>query len=316
MSEFQVRLPDSDREHFGRRPLLATHTLHEQELFSDAALSELLDAFPRQHLYAMTMGGDLTRPDEIRLALHDDVSGSELLRAVKNGRLWLNVTRVDRVDARYRRLIDTLYEQLAAQVPGFAPTGSQGTLLISSPRAFVYYHADGAASALWHLRGCKRIWIYPALDTRYASREFIEDIFAGVRHEYLPYQHAFDERAVCYELRPGQWVTWPQNAPHRVTNLDSFNVSLSTEYFTAATQRRQRVYMANRFFRTKLGVRNLSADETGVVAAAKTLTHRVAYRCGLDRVQYRSHVPALRVDADAPNGVVALVGTDHSALSQ
>src|SRR5882757_9774069 len=108
----------------------------------------------------MIMGGDLTRFDEIRLALHDDVSGSELLRAVKNGRLWLNVTRVDRVDARYRRLIDTLYEQLAAQVPGFAPTGSQGTLLISSPRAFVYYHADGAASALWHLRGCKRIWIY------------------------------------------------------------------------------------------------------------------------------------------------------------
>jgi hypothetical protein len=282
-------------------------------LFTDEALAELLDRFPRQHLYALNMGTDPTRTGDNRLALHDCVSGAELLRAVRNGRLWLNVTRVDRVDPQYRSLIDELYTQLADEAPGFAPTRSQGTLLISSPHAMVYYHADAPASALWHIRGQKRIWIYPPLDERYMKREFLEGIFAGVRHEYLPYDPAFDEAAVSYDLAPGQWVTWPQNAPHRVTNLDSVNVSLATEHFTAATLRRQRVYVANHFFRTRLHAKNVAARETGASAVLKTVVHRVASKLGLARMQYRHHVPALRIDADAPGGVVSLGDSRASA---
>ena len=74
------------------------------------------------------------------------MSGSELLRAVRRGRLWLNLTHVDKADARYRTLIDGLYAELATQLPGFRALASQGTLLISSPRAMVYFHLDGPAS--------------------------------------------------------------------------------------------------------------------------------------------------------------------------
>jgi hypothetical protein len=301
-----VNLPEEERPNFGRVPVLGKHALHENPLFGDEALVDLLDRFPRRHLYALTMGNDLTRPSDNRLALHDGVSGAELLRAVRKGRLWLNVTRVDRADTRYKRLIEQLYDELAHQVPGFRPLCAQGTLLISSPNALVYYHADAPASALWHIRGKKRIWIYPALDETFAKREFLEDIFAGVRHEYLPYRHEFDAASQCFELEPGQWVSWPQNAPHRVTNLDSLNVSLSTEYFTAATVQRQRVYMANRFLRTRLRIAKTSTRERGPLTAAKVLAHRVAYRLGLDRVRHRAHQPVLRVDADAPGGVADL----------
>ena len=302
----RVDLPEATRADFGVRPLLANHNLHQHELFSDPALIELLDHFPREHLYALTMGNDSVRTDGNLLALHDGVSGAELLRAVRNGRLWLNITRVDQADRRYRVLIDQLYEQLAAQIPGFFPDSSQATLLISSPHALVYYHADGPASVLWHVRGRKRIWIYPALDARYMQREHLEDIFANVRHEYLPYENAYDQGAVVYDLEPGQWATWPQNAPHRVTNLDSVNVSLSTEHFTQQTRRRARVFTANRFFRTRLGLRNLSARENGPAAVAKTLIHRLANKAGLDPLQYKHHVPAVRVDPDSPGGVAAL----------
>jgi len=308
-----VQLSTADKADFGRRPLLATHNLHQSELFTDAALIDLLDNFPRQHLYALTMGNDLARTDDNRLALHDGVSGAELLRAVKNGRLWLNITRVDRADARYRALIDQLYAQLAVQAPGFAPVASQGTLLISSPHAIVYYHADGPASVLWHIRGRKRIWIYPALDERLVRRELLEDIFAGVRHEYLPYEHAYDRAAVVYDLEPGQFATWPQNAPHRVTNLDSVNVSLSTEHFTRQSRWRARVYTANRFFRTRIGLRNLSTREHGPAAVMKTVIHRLASKAGLDPLQVKHHVPSMRVDPDAPGGVVALEAGSGSA---
>jgi hypothetical protein len=285
---------------------VGSHRLQDHELFSDTALIDLLDHFPRSHLYALNMGTDPTRVDENRLALHDGVSGAELLQAVRSGRLWLNVTRVDRADASYRRLISDLIEELGAHVPGFAPQASQGTLLLSSPKALVYYHADGPPSVLWHVRGHKRIWVYPALDERYLQRELLEDIFAGVRHEYLPYQPDFDDGAQVFDLEPGQWISWPQNAPHRVTNQDSVNVSLTTEYFTRDSQRRFHLYLANRFFRTRLGCTNLSTTEVGAMAVAKTVTQRVARRVGLNPLKFRHQIPVLRVVADAPGGVVEL----------
>lgn len=302
----RVELPEGTQSNFGRQPLLAQHNLHQHELFTDEALIDLLDRFPRQHLYALTMGNDPTHTEGNRMAVHDGVSGADLFRAVKNGRLWLNITRVDRADARYRKLIDDLYAQLAQQAPGFRPLASQGTLLISSPQVLVYYHADGPASVLWHIRGRKRIWVYPALDERYMQREHLEDIFAGVRHEYLPYDSSYDKGAVVYDLEPGQWATWPQNAPHRVTNHDSVNVSLSTEHFTRESRWRARVYTANRFFRTRLGLRNLSTNELGPAALVKTLVHRAARKAGLDPLQTKRHIPSLRVDPNAPGGVVPL----------
>lgn len=312
MTALAVELPEKLKPDFGRRPVVGNHGLQNHELFTDEALIDLLDRFPRQHLYALNMGTDPTRVEENRLALHDGVSGAELLQAVRNGKLWLNVTRVDRADARYRNLISELYEELRSVIPGFSPDATQGTLLISSPHALVYYHADGPASALWHIRGRKRVWVYPALDPRYMKRELLEDIFAGVRHEYLPYEPAYDEAALVYDLEPGQWITWPQNAPHRVTNLDSVNVSLSTEYFTRESRRRFLVYLANRFFRTRLGWNNLSAREDGALALAKTLVQRTARKLGLDTVRIRQHIPALRVVADAPGGVVPLTSRQAS----
>jgi hypothetical protein len=316
MNSPRVDLPEAARADFGRRPLLASHNLHQHELFSDAALIDLLDHFPREHPYALTMGRAPEGIEDNQLALHDGVSGAELLRAVRNGRLWLNMTRVDRADARYRALIDELYAQLAAQAPRFSPVASQGTLLLSSPHALVHYHADGPASVLWHIRGRKRIWIYPALDENYIQRELLEDIFAGVRHEYLPFENAYDQAAVVYDLAPGQWAAWPQNAPHRVTNLDSVNVSLSTEHFTRESRGRARVYGANRFFRTRLGLRNLAARESGPVALMKTLIYRFANRAGLNPLQMKRHVPAMRVDPDAPGGVVALKAMSGSTKAR
>jgi len=252
------------------------------------------------------MGNDASRPEENRLAATEGVSGAELLEAVRHGRFWLNLTRIDLADARYRELIEALYGQLIEVAPHFRPKSCQGSVLISSPQALVYYHADAPANMLWHIRGRKRIWIYPALDERYLQRDLLEDIFAGVRHEYLPYHQSYDQAAVCYDVAPGQWVAWPHNAPHRVTNLEGLNISLATEHFTAATLRRQRVYVANRFLRTRLGWKHPSPRETGAVAMLKSVAYRCVARLGLDPLQYKRYAPVLRINAQAPGGVTAL----------
>src|SRR5688500_9556 len=171
----KVELCESLRGDFGARPLVANHDLAGHPLFSDRALCALLDNFPRQHLYAFTMGNAPTRPEENRLAATEGVSGAELLEAVRHGRFWLNLTRIDRVDERFRKLIDVLYAQLTRLAPHFQPKSCQGSLVISSARALVYYHADAPGNMLWHIRGRKRLWIYPALDERYLQREVLED---------------------------------------------------------------------------------------------------------------------------------------------
>jgi hypothetical protein len=315
MTVERVHLSEECRPAFGLEPVMGRHGLEGDPLFADDALADLIDRYPREHLYAMNMGTDPAKIEENRLAVHDDVSGSELLRAVRNGVLWLNLTRVDRVDARYRRLVSRLYEQLSSQIPDFSVRRSQGTLLISSPNAQVYYHADGPASVLWHVRGNKRVWVYPALDPGYMKRELLEDLFAGVRHEYLPYEAAFDLGARVFDLGPGDWIAWPQNAPHRVVNTDGINVSLSTEHFTREGERRFRVYVANRFFRTRLGASAPSAREDGVSALARTIVQRIARRLGLDPVVIRKNLPVLRVAPDAPGGVVALTPAEANRLA-
>jgi hypothetical protein len=288
---------------FGRRVVTGRHGLAGQALFSDAMLVDLLDRFPRQHLQARSMGDDPRCLEHNRLVRHDDVCGADLLDAVYSGRLWLNLTRVDRADADCRALIDALYGELQAQLSGFAPQAWQGTLLISSPQALVYYHADAPSSVLWHLRGHKRVWVYPALDPHYLPRALLEDIFAGVHDEYLPYAAALDAGAEVFDLAPGDWIAWPHNAPHRVTNLGSVNVSLVTEHHTTASRRRARVYVANRFLRTRLGWRDPSAREDGAAALAKTVLQRLARRLGLDPVPLYRHQPTLQLVPDAPGSV-------------
>jgi len=302
-----VELSQDARAAFSTEPVLARHNLQENPLFSDQSLIELLDRHPRELIYAITMGGDPAR-EENRLAAHDGVSGRDLLEAVRRGRFWLNVTRVNRTDPRFRDLIERLYQELAKTVPGFKPQKTQGSVVISSPHAIVYLHADAPPNILWHVRGRKKIWIYPALDERFLPRMDLEDILAGARHEYLPYRPDFDAHATCYELGPGDMATWPQNAPHRVTNLESLNVALSTEHFTAQSRARARVYSANRFLRNRFGLSRLSSRERGLGALAKTALHRAARRLGLeaDPPVPKQWVPTLRVSRDSPTGVVEL----------
>ena len=302
-----VDLPPHALATFGKEPLLARHNLHQNPLFSDESLIELLDRYPRELVYAITMGHDPSR-EENRLAANDGVTGRDLLEAVKRGRFWLNVTRVSRVDPRFRDLIESLYGQLARAVPGFKPQKTQGSLVISSPRALVYLHADAPPNVLWHVRGRKKIWIYPALDERFLPRTELEDILAGARHEYLTYRPDFDAHATCYELGPGDMATWPQNAPHRVTNLDSFNVALSTEHFTPQSRTRARVYSANRFLRNRFGLSRLSARETGPGALAKTALYFAARRLGLeaDPGLSKQWIATLRVSPESPSGVAEL----------
>lgn len=303
-----INLTDRERSEFSFRPLVSKHRLHELNLFTDDELIRLLDNYPRERLQAFTMGTDRCRRDDWHYVDAADTSGKDIFAAVQGGRLWLNLLRVDLVDRRFGEALEQLTADLREQCPRMGLISINfGTLLISSPRAMVYYHFDASHQALWHLRGAKRIWLYPACDERFAARETMEEIFAGTYDydEEIPYSPDFDEHAAVFDLKPGEVVSWPQNAPHRVENLDTLNVSLSTGFVTQAADRRYLVYAANHLFRRQFGLPTTSTRETGLAASTKCLAYRAFRRAGLlpkGKGATRAYPKSLRVDPVAPLG--------------
>ncbi len=298
---------------FGQKTQINTHNFHQLPLFSRSALIDLLHAYPRRYLQVFTMGHDPTDASEWRCVdIADGTSGEAIWRAVEVGRFWLNIMAIEEYSAEFAELIDGIYAHLDTHCPHLrGPEADYSTLLISSPGAQVYYHMDKHPNMLWHIHGNKRIWVYPALDTRFMPQHLIEDIYAGARDEEAPYQREFDAHAINHLLQPGEVASWPHNGPHRIENLD-MNVSLATSYYTPLTQRRIDIQMANRTLLRPLGIKHRSMAETGALPALKRYGFK-ALRFGYKKVMRTNtllntdistrYITNLQIDPDAPNGM-------------
>lgn len=269
-------------QRLGQGVVRARHRLLDSGLFSDAALLELFDRHEPSELLVYRMGTDHHNLDEFQLGSRGGLSAALLLEAVRAGRLWLNIINVTEHHAAFRELVDGIYDQLEAEVPGFRTVWRSANLLVSSPAAQVFYHADAPLNMLWHLRGRKRVWVYPG-DERFAPQRWVEKIFTRESDDDLPYRPEFDAHAVAQDLAPGEMVTWPQNVPHRVENLSDMNVSLTTEHYTPEAMQKRLTYLANRYLREWFGLPMRDTSIHGSGAALKRTTFRVLRRLpGLD----------------------------------
>jgi len=218
-------------EMWGRHTVALKHHLATSELFSDEALARRLDDVDPRLVGIKTMGEHCLDPSAWYRCTREGVSGAELLDAVRRGRVWVNVSAVHEADPALAAVLDGLYDELEAEVPGFRAFKRRLGLLISSPGAHVVYHADPFGQGLVQLRGRKRVWLYPPVEPFLPARS-IEDIVRGVTEEDLAYEPWFDEYAEVRDLEPGQMLYWALNSPHRVENHDSLNVSLTTEHWS------------------------------------------------------------------------------------
>lgn len=286
--------------------MVSQHGYHERAMFDKPQLVSLLDAYPRRWLQAFTMGDDpCNASDWSCVDIAEGTNGEELWQAVSNGRLWLNITHVEEFNEDYAQLVKGMYEHLDQHCAHLQnPKANYSTLLISSPGAQVYYHLDAEPNMLWHLRGQKRVWIYPAMDTDLVPQELLEDIYAGEIDENLPFDISFDERAQEFLLSPGDVASWPHNGPHRIVNQD-MNVSLATSYYTPTIYKRQYVQLANRFVLRNLGIKSRSMAEDGAVPALKRFTYRAVNKVKpfSRRDRSASYITDWQIDPQSPNGL-------------
>ena len=267
----------SEGQELGRKAVRADHRLADTGYFSDDALLQIFDRHDPDELLVYRMGADHRNLGDFKFGSRGELTAEELLSAVKAGYLWLNIINVTHNHEHLSDLVDRIYDELEAKVQGFRTVTRGANLLVSSANAQVYYHADAPLNMLWHIRGRKRVWIYPA-DERFAPREWVEMIFTRESDDDLPYRPDFDDHATRYDLNPGQMLTWPQNTPHRVENLDGLNVSLTTEHYTPDAMRKRMTYLSNHYLRRWFGLPTTGVATSGVVPALKRTVFRVARR--------------------------------------
>ncbi|RIJ24472.1 hypothetical protein D1224_09625 [Henriciella barbarensis] len=214
-------------------------------LFTDEGLEALLDRYPREDIGVYAMGDT---PDTWRRGRLGNANPSDLISMVKEGRVWLNLRAANTKDNEVGDLAGSILSEMRAAMPSFRPIKPDLGLIISSPNARVFYHLDVARVMLFHVRGNKRIYVYPRTEEFVRAKD-LEGVVTHETEEEIPYKPDFDAGAQIIDLQPGQMVSWAQNAPHKVENADDMNVSLSFEYMTPVAIARANAVYANAWLR-------------------------------------------------------------------
>ncbi|MDP2215508.1 transcriptional regulator [Phenylobacterium sp.] len=241
--------PDQ-RAQFRHAPMTFAHGLAGTGLFEDAALASLLDRYPAELYDINLFDFDDEGQFRLRTGVRGRLPGDRVLEGIKEGRVWVQLRRVEAHYEALGPIIAAAFEEIRAQVPDFRPVQLNGQLILSAPQAKVPFHADSPGVCLFHMRGRKRIWIYPA-DEAHMPQTGMEDILLKQQTEELPYRRDMDAAAQVFDLEPGMAVTWPLHAPHRIENQAGFNVSLSVDYQTWGSRITNGAHYANGIFRRK-----------------------------------------------------------------
>ena len=290
---------------WGQEIVELRHNLHESPLFSDDALAALIERVPQQVSPVNTMAAKVHETTSWTYCDRSGLSGMEVLSAIKTGRLWINLQKLEESDPSFKILLDTLYDELRAAIPGFNPYRTSIGVLISSPDAQVFYHADVPVQSLMQVRGQKRIHIYPSREP-YLKTPELENIIRGITEEDITYDPAFDIDADSFELTAGDFLHWPLNAPHRVENLGSLNVSVTLEHWTYETRRHFAMNYGNGILRRELGITPRTRRIAGPAFWSKVALTAAWRLAGLQKKQSFRRFAKCRVDPSARNGVVPL----------
>ncbi|MBA4805777.1 MAG: transcriptional regulator [Brevundimonas sp.] len=294
-------IPDLDagqRAAFGRTPMTYAHRLLDTGLFGDEALAAQLERHPAELFDINIFHYDADDQALLQTGTKGDRPGAALLEAVKAGRVWIQMRRIQDHWPELGAAMRRVFAELSDQVPGFRPVQVTGQLILSAPQAKVPFHADPPGVTLFHLRGEKRIWIYPVDEAHMPARS-MENIVLEQQTEDLPYRREMDAAAEVFDLKPGLAAAWPLHAPHRIENLGSFNVSLSCDYQTWTSRITNGAHYANGVLR-RWGAPVLPADRAPMAARTALWGASMALRrMGVVRTRLESYERAFEL-GDAP----------------
>jgi hypothetical protein len=294
-------LSSEQRDRAGREIVKFRHRLEETGLFTDAALARLIDETPREMLTVCTMREN-PPPDETWIAGEaGGLSGAELIAAARMGRLWISPRSAMTRHPRYARVFVRLMDEFSVAT-GIRVLSADAAVLVSSPRMGIFFHVDPAETMLMHVRGHKTLHVYPPTP-EIVSEQALEAILLKETLSDLPYAPAMEAEAAHLALAPGEALYWPLHAPHRVTNGDDLNVSVSVEFSSRRSRLENGVLYANGVLRRRLGANPRSRGTPKVLQPAYLAAASLLKTLLPAGTVERDHARRFDVDLAAPDAI-------------
>ncbi len=200
-------------------------------LASDEALIHILDRYPEELFDINCYDFDAEGQVSLTTGTRGRADGRTVLNAIKAGRLWVNLRSCEDAHPGLWAEVQLAFQRLAPELGGKGAKKMTGQLILSSPTTRVPFHFDAAGVVLFHLRGVKRVWVYPNTEA-FLPQDAMEQVIMRTTTEELPYSRIMDGAAWRFDVVPGEALTWPLYAPHRVENQEGLCVSLSMDYQT------------------------------------------------------------------------------------
>lgn len=287
---------------FRKDIITVQHRLSETDLFTDEALAQLLDKHPSQELDVCTMSQEhKLYPNRFRTGDFRDCDGKTLIEAAKAGKIWINVRKAMNIHPEYKEVLDLMYGSIA-EITGQPTFNARGGILISSPAARVPYHCDQTETILWHVRGKKRIYLYPSTE-EYLPDSAYHTIITNDLMDDVPYHKEMDQGARVFDLDEGEMITWRLNAPHRVDN-QTYCVSVTTEYSTKESAFKNSVMYTNAVLNRKLGIPSRFATASMPEKYVKSIAGRVFRKIGVLKNAENTDLVTFKIDKSVPGYVV------------
>ena len=222
---------------------------------------------------------------------------------MRAGNIWINLHKLAETDPAYAELLEEIFDEFEACVPGLITYGRSMSLVISSPSANACYHCDVPGQMLWQMRGVKRVYVYPN-NAPFLSQPTMEKVVLGEAQETSTrYEPWFDDYADTIDLAAGEMLDWPLNSPHRLVNHECLNVSMMTEHWTDEIRKVYAVDCANGVLRRLTGAKTLSRKTSGPSFWGKTVLAGAMTRSGLRKLHQRKRLIDFAVDPKAPDAV-------------
>ncbi|MGB3454862.1 MAG: hypothetical protein WBG08_13070 [Litorimonas sp.] len=290
----------SERRSYGSEIQTHAHKLAASDLFTDDALAALLDRHPRSLVDVCTMVDDPDYPGRHATVDPGQADGATLVEAAKSGAVWINIREAMNTDPLYKPWLDHAYAELEERTGERARAKNRrGGILISSPAARVPYHCDPTQTLLWHIRGRKRVFVYPTTDAFLPDAAY-EAIVLGERDQDVPYKSEFDGHAQVFDLPDDTLVCWPHTSPHRVEN-QGFCVSMVMECTTRASAVRNGAMYFNGLLRRHFGLNPSWADASPASRVMRAAAGHALRKMGAHRTHVRKDFVRFRIDPSQPS---------------
>lgn len=221
---------DAFRANFNRLPFTFTHRLSGHPLFEPDRLLQLAKDLSRNPQDVYYDAGDVRidqRWDEVGCDLPIDV----LMHQIETAGAWIVLSRAEK-DPEYAALLRECLDEVAER------TGidlhkvmklQNAIVFMNSPNRISSYHIDRECNCLLQLRGTKSVSLFDRGDRAVLPEDEIERFWAGDR-QAPTYKPQYQDRASVFELRPGDGLHIPVNAPHWVQNGPEVSISVSMNF--------------------------------------------------------------------------------------